>query len=165
MDSEEKRSSADVEVQNTVNDDEHDESKDISTFHTVGSDNPLFIRELKYTRAEEGRIIRTLDTRLFPWILLTTFVLNMDRTNHSNAISDNLPQDLGFTIDTVNLGTAIYSVLFSIFCFSGAVMAKIVGPSRCSFLILLRFLILYSIRDSNFDVRVGTSDYVSCSDT
>ncbi|KAJ7461924.1 MFS general substrate transporter [Mycena latifolia] len=90
----------------------------------------LYVKDLDYTKEEESAVVRILDTRLFPIILLTTFVLNMDRTNHSNAISDNLPADLGFTINTVNTGTAIYSVAFSIFCFSGAVMAKIVGPSR-----------------------------------
>ncbi|KAJ7668129.1 MFS general substrate transporter [Mycena rosella] len=90
----------------------------------------LYVKDLDYTAEEEAAVVRILDIRLFPWILLTTFVLNMDRTNHSNAISDNLPADLGFTINTVNTGTAIYSVAFSIFCFSGAVMAKIVGPAR-----------------------------------
>jgi hypothetical protein len=55
----------------------------------------------------------------------------MDRTNHSNAISDNLPHDLAFTINVVNTGTAICSVLFSVFCLSGAVVAKRVGPARC----------------------------------
>ena len=94
-------------------------------------DNPYFIRDLVYTKEEEAKVIRTLDLRLFPWILLTTFVLNMDRTNNSNAISDNLPADLGFTIDVVNTATAIYSVFFSIFTRTGAVIAKIAGPSRC----------------------------------
>ncbi|KAJ3773464.1 MFS general substrate transporter [Lentinula raphanica] len=94
------------------------------------ADNPLFIPNLTYTQAEEAKIIRTLDTRLFPWVLLTTFVLNMNRTNLSNAVSDNLPEDLGFTTDTVNLGTAIYSVLFSLACLSGAVVCKIVHPAR-----------------------------------
>jgi hypothetical protein len=98
---------------------------------TVSSDNPLYVQGLSYTKEEERAVVKILDTRLFPWVLLTTFVLNMDRTNLSNAISDNLPQDLGFTIDTVNLATAIYAVLFSLACFSGAVMAKIVGPARC----------------------------------
>ncbi|TFK36096.1 MFS general substrate transporter [Crucibulum laeve] len=93
-------------------------------------DSPYYIRDLHYTPEDEADVIRILDSRLFPWILLTTFVLNMDRTNISNAISDNLPQDLGFTIDTINTATAIYSVLFSIFCLSGAVIAKIAGPSR-----------------------------------
>ena len=94
-------------------------------------DNPFFIHDLVYTKEEEAKVIRILDTRLFPWILLTTFVLNMDRTNNSNAISDNLPEDLGFTINVVNTATAIYSVLFSIACLSGAVIAKMAGPARC----------------------------------
>lgn len=97
----------------------------------VDEDNPYFVRDLEYTKEEEAKVIRILDTRLFPWILLTTFVLNMDRTNNSNAISDNLPGDLGFTIDTVNTATAIYAVLFSIACLSGAVIAKLAGPARC----------------------------------
>ncbi|KAJ6532254.1 MFS general substrate transporter [Mycena vulgaris] len=83
------------------------------------TESALYVKDLDYTAEEESAVIRILDTRLFPWILLTTFVLNMDRTNHSNAISDNLPADLGFTINTVNTGTAIYFL-----------MAKIVGPSR-----------------------------------
>ncbi|CAK5275003.1 unnamed protein product [Mycena citricolor] len=91
---------------------------------------PHYTKDLEYTRAEESAVVRVLDKRLFPVILLTTFVLNMDRTNNSNAISDNLPQDLGFTINTVNTATALYSVAFSLASFSGAVMAKVVGPSR-----------------------------------
>lgn len=41
--------------------------------------NPFFVRDLDYTPEEEKAIIKVLDRRLFPWILLTTFVLNMDR--------------------------------------------------------------------------------------
>ncbi|KAH7878345.1 MFS general substrate transporter [Lentinula edodes] len=92
--------------------------------------NPFFIPNLTFTPSEESKVIRILDKRLFPWVLLTTFVLNMDRTNLSNAISDNLPKDLGFTTNTVNLGTAIYSVLFSLACLGGAVVCKIVHPAR-----------------------------------
>ena len=87
------------------------------------------MHDLEYSKEEEAKVILILDTRLFPCILLTTFVLNMDRTNTSNAISDNLPADLGFTINTVNTATAIYSVLFSIACLSGAVIAKMPGPA------------------------------------
>jgi hypothetical protein len=82
----------------------------------VGGEPPTYVKNLDYSVEEEAQVVRILDTRLFPWILLTTFVLNMDRTNHSNAISDNLPANLGFTINTVNTGTAIYAVIFSIFC-------------------------------------------------
>ena len=104
------------------------EISQISTFLTDTSENPLFVKDLDYTREEEAAVIRILDTRLFPWILLTTFVLNMDGTNNSNAISDNLPADLGFNIDAVNLATALYSVVFSIFTLTGAVIAKLAGP-------------------------------------
>ncbi|KAF7313504.1 MFS general substrate transporter [Mycena chlorophos] len=98
---------------------------------TTTSTEPLyFVKDLAYTEEEERAVVRILDTRLYPVVLLTTFVLNMDRTNISNAISDNLASDLGFTLTTVNTATAIYSVFFSLFCFTGAVMAKITGPAR-----------------------------------
>ncbi|KAF7335234.1 MFS general substrate transporter [Mycena sanguinolenta] len=106
------------------------ETATVTATQTLGGEPNAYVQDLQYFAEEESQVVRILDTRLFPWILLTTFVLNMDRTNNSNAISDNLPGDLGFTIDTVNTATAIYAVFFSIFCFSGAVMAKIVGPAR-----------------------------------
>ncbi|KAJ7615951.1 MFS general substrate transporter [Roridomyces roridus] len=98
---------------------------------TLHPEEPSYYdKSLSYTQEEENAVIRILDTRLFPAVLLTTFVLNMDRTNLSNAISDGLPADLGFTINTVNTATAVYSVVFSLAAFSGALIAKIVGPSR-----------------------------------
>lgn len=157
---EKKRSSTEIDVEGASILD----AGQVSTFQTAHSDNPLFVPDLTYTAAEESKIIRTLDTRLFPWILLTTFVLNMDRTNHSNAVSDNLPADLGFTIDTVNTGTAIYSVLFSCFCFSGAVMAKIVGPARCM-LLWTYYFNNRGCRDTDSHVLVGTRYNGSCFDS
>ncbi|KAF7424045.1 hypothetical protein PC9H_009346 [Pleurotus ostreatus] len=94
------------------------------------SSDPYFAPDIIYDSSEELSVIRVLDTRLLPWILISIFVLSMDRTNHSNAISDNLPQDLGFDIDTVNVGAAVHSTLFFVFCLVGAVAAKIVGPAR-----------------------------------
>lgn len=95
------------------------------------TDNPYFVFDLEYTKEEEAQIIRTLDVRLFSWVLLTTFVLNMDRANISNAVSDHLPADLGFNINVVNTGTMVHSILFAILTPTGALIAKRVGPSRC----------------------------------
>ncbi|KIP07206.1 hypothetical protein PHLGIDRAFT_13341 [Phlebiopsis gigantea 11061_1 CR5-6] len=122
-DDKEVKEALEVGAVNTVED-----ASQTGTF--ADEDNPFFVQNLVYSKEEEAKVIRILDTRLFPWILLTTFVLNMDRTNNSNAISDNLPEDLGFTINGVNTATAIYSVLFSIACLSGAVIAKMAGPAR-----------------------------------
>ncbi|KAF8164670.1 major facilitator superfamily domain-containing protein [Pholiota molesta] len=94
------------------------------------SQNAFNVDDLQYTPEEEGAVLRILDRRLMPCVLVTTFVLNMDRTNNSNAISDNLPFDLGFDINVVNTATAMYSVLFAMACLSGAIFAKIVGPAR-----------------------------------
>ncbi|KAF8970652.1 major facilitator superfamily domain-containing protein [Flammula alnicola] len=106
------------------------ESSQSPTYDATSPKDTFFIDDLDYSREEEGEVLRILDRRLMPCILLTTFVLNMDRTNNSNAISDNLPFDLGFDINVVNTATAMYSVLFAMACLSGAVIAKIVGPSR-----------------------------------
>ncbi|KAG2005509.1 allantoate permease [Coprinopsis cinerea AmutBmut pab1-1] len=97
---------------------------------TSGGLDSFYEEDLRYSKTEEEEVVRVLDRRLFPAILLTTFVLNMDRTNISNAISDNLADDLGFGMETINAATAIYSVLFATFCLTGAVACKITGPAR-----------------------------------
>ncbi|KAI9021431.1 MFS general substrate transporter [Phycomyces nitens] len=61
------------------------------------------------------------------FVLLMTFVLNMDRTNISNAISDNLAADLGFTNDSVNTATLIYSFVFTVFTLPSTPMARKIG--------------------------------------
>ena len=66
------------------------------------TEQALFKEDIEYTKQEEQRVVRILDTRLFTAVLLSTFVLNVDRTNISNAISAGLPADLGFDINTVN---------------------------------------------------------------
>ncbi|KAJ3190675.1 hypothetical protein HK101_008466 [Irineochytrium annulatum] len=93
---------------------------------------------LEWTDVEEKRILwildsliaRYLQTRLMPFILFSTFILNMDRTNLSNALSDNLTGDLHITIDTVNNTISIYAVVFTIATFAGAIVAKAMGPHR-----------------------------------
>jgi hypothetical protein len=45
----------------------------------------------------------------------------------ANAISDNLPADLGFTIDGVNTATLIYAIVFTLFTIPTNVIVKRVG--------------------------------------
>ncbi|KAI9357991.1 MFS general substrate transporter [Zopfochytrium polystomum] len=96
----------------------------------LGKDVPGYDPSLEWTEAEENKIVWLLDTRIMPWVLLSTFILNVDRTNISNAISDNLPANLGFDNTVVNNATSVYAVFFSLFTFSGAVLAKKFGPHR-----------------------------------
>ncbi|KAI8143455.1 major facilitator superfamily domain-containing protein [Fennellomyces sp. T-0311] len=85
---------------------------------------------LQWTEDEETKVRRIIDWRLMPFTLLTAFVLNMDRTNHSNAISDHLAQDLGFTNDGVNNAILAYSVIFTAFTLPSNFVAKKIGAYR-----------------------------------
>jgi hypothetical protein len=40
-----------------------------------------YVSDLQWTEDEERKILTIIDTRLMPFVLLMTFVLNMDRTN------------------------------------------------------------------------------------
>ncbi|CAM0143244.1 hypothetical protein VKS41_008713 [Umbelopsis sp. WA50703] len=94
--------------------------------HSLSS-NSAYVRDLQWTEEEEKKIVSKLDRWLMSYVLLMTFVLNMDRTNISNAISDNLPADLGFTIDGVNTATLIYAIVFTLFTIPTNVIVKRVG--------------------------------------
>ncbi|KAI9269149.1 major facilitator superfamily domain-containing protein [Phascolomyces articulosus] len=85
---------------------------------------------LEWEAHEETKVRRKIDMYLMPFIMLMAFVLNMDRTNHSNAISDHLAQDLGFTNDGVNNGILAYSILFTIFTLPSNFVSKKIGAYR-----------------------------------
>jgi hypothetical protein len=65
------RVNRDEESKTSIHVSENDLNQDLS-YQTTQSDNPFFIRNLQYSRKEEARVIRIIDTRLFPWVLLTT---------------------------------------------------------------------------------------------
>ncbi|RSH82833.1 hypothetical protein EHS25_005823 [Saitozyma podzolica] len=94
------------------------------------SEQLLFDIDLEYTKEEEAKVVKILDTRLFTAVLLSTFVLNVDRTNISNAVSAGLPADLGFTIDTVNSANQVYAAIFTFSTLLGGIAGKRFGPQR-----------------------------------
>ena len=50
------------------------------SYQTTQSENPFFVRNLQYSRDEEARVVRILDTRLFPCVLMTTWVPSQTHT-------------------------------------------------------------------------------------
>lgn len=106
----------------------------------------MYDSKLEWSEKEENEVRRILDIRLMPFILLMSFVLNMDRTNicmytlhciknsltndsfAANAISDNLAEDLGFDNDGVNLSILVYSIIFTLFTLPSNPIAKRIGP-------------------------------------
>ena len=139
----------------------------LGAIHVPASDNPYYVSDLEFTEEEESELIRILDKRLFSWVLLTTFVLNMDRANISNAISDNLPADLGFNINVINTATMIYAILFTVITPTGAVIAKKVGPPRCEkrfHLCRVQLIDPLVRRDPISHVFLGVGNRCSCLD-
>uniref|UniRef100_A0A8H7KE44 Major facilitator superfamily (MFS) profile domain-containing protein n=1 Tax=Bionectria ochroleuca TaxID=29856 RepID=A0A8H7KE44_BIOOC len=64
---------------------------------------------------EERKVVRKTDWRLLTWLCVMFFGLQLDRGNLSNALADNLLDDLGLTTDDYNNGTTI-----QLLCFLGA---------------------------------------------
>ncbi|CEG62870.1 hypothetical protein RMATCC62417_00126 [Rhizopus microsporus] len=94
------------------------------------SDIDGYVPHLEWTKEEEAKVLLKIDLKLMPFVLLMTFVLNMDRTNISNAISDNMPEHLGFNINGINTGTLLYSLVFTVITLITNPIAKRVGPHR-----------------------------------
>jgi hypothetical protein len=61
---------------------------------------------------EEARVVRKTDLRLLLWICVMFFGLQLDRGNISNALTDNLLQNLGLTSNDYNNGTTVQLLCF-----------------------------------------------------
>ncbi|KAH6001583.1 hypothetical protein HBI83_211270 [Parastagonospora nodorum] len=62
---------------------------------------------VSWTTEQEAKVVRKLDFYLMPLLVLGFFVLQLDRGNISNALTDTITQDLGITNDDVNLGNQL----------------------------------------------------------
>ncbi|KAJ3285072.1 hypothetical protein HDU79_007615 [Rhizoclosmatium sp. JEL0117] len=102
----------------------HDDNK-LSATRLEGYD-----ADLEYTEEEENQVRRRIDLRLMSWVLLSTFILNLNRASLSNAISDGLPKNLGFGLDVVNNGASLWAVVFAASAFCGSILGKRFGPHR-----------------------------------
>ncbi|KAF2129694.1 MFS general substrate transporter [Dothidotthia symphoricarpi CBS 119687] len=62
---------------------------------------------VSWTVAEEKKVLRKLDFYLMPLLVLGFLVLQLDRSNISNALTDTITTDLGITSNDVNLGNQL----------------------------------------------------------
>lgn len=71
--------------------------------------------------------MRKLDFYLMPLLVLGFFVLQLDRSNISNALTDTLTEDLGISSDDVNLGNQLMLAGIIIFELPSNVLLQKVG--------------------------------------
>ncbi len=84
----------------------------------------------EWTEKEEKKLVRKLDLRVCLWACIMFFALQLDRGNLSQAVSDNLLDDLGITTDNFNTGNTIFYCCFLATELPLQLVSKKIGPDR-----------------------------------
>ncbi|KAF8002579.1 hypothetical protein HF325_003544 [Metschnikowia pulcherrima] len=87
-----------------------------------------FDPDLEWTEDEEKALRRKLMYRVTLTSAILFFGLQVDRSNLSQAVSDNLLEDLGLTTDDYNLGNTLFLISFLIAEIPSQLISKAVGP-------------------------------------
>ena len=58
------------------------------------------------------RLIRKIDIKILLWTLVMFFSLDLDRSNLTQANTDNFLEDLGMTTNDFNLGNTVFRLAF-----------------------------------------------------
>ncbi|RDW63681.1 MFS general substrate transporter-57 [Coleophoma cylindrospora] len=84
----------------------------------------------RWTYKEERAVRRKTDGKIFLWILVMFFALNIDRGNLGNAVADNLLDDINVTTDDYNNAQNMYRIGFLIAEIPSQMLGKKLGPDR-----------------------------------
>ncbi|KAF2234956.1 putative pantothenate transporter [Viridothelium virens] len=90
----------------------------------------VFDPELEWDPAEEKRLVRKLDWHVCLWACIMFFALQVDRGNLSQAVSDNMLDQLGLNTNQYNNGNVIFRVSFLLAELPSQLISKKLGPDR-----------------------------------
>ncbi|ORY63924.1 major facilitator superfamily domain-containing protein [Pseudomassariella vexata] len=90
----------------------------------------VFNPGLTWTVKEEKELVRKLDWKVCLWACVMFFGLQVDRNNLSQAVSDNMLDDLGLSTNDYNYGNSIFTISFLFAELPSQLLSKALGPDR-----------------------------------
>ncbi|KAK7431664.1 hypothetical protein QQZ08_001883 [Neonectria magnoliae] len=104
-----------------------DEYKELY-IHPQWENRSAFDPGFRWTWREEKEVRRSVDWKIMVWVCIMFAALNIDRGNISNAVSDNMLDDLGITRGDYNIGQTISRVGFLVAELPSQLISKRIGP-------------------------------------
>ncbi|KAI0404530.1 major facilitator superfamily transporter [Xylaria palmicola] len=96
--------------------------------HPQWENYSAFDPSFRWTYREENAVRHKVDWKIMVWVCVMFAALNIDRNNISNAVSDNMLDDLGLNHRDFNLGQTLSKVGFLLAELPSQLISKRIGP-------------------------------------